>query len=81
MTTNGFEPQIVAFCCHYCAFAAADLAGSMRLGYPPNVLISKVPCTGRVDVLHLLRTFERGVDGVMVAGCLAEENFVLFASV
>ena len=70
MTTNGFEPRIVAFCCHYCAFAAADLAGSMRLRYPPNVLIVKVPCTGRVDVLHILRAFERGADGVFVAGCL-----------
>ena len=70
MTNNGFEPQIVAFCCNYCAFAAADLAGSMRLRYPPNVLIVKVPCTGRVDILHVLRAFERGVDGVMVAGCI-----------
>ena len=70
MTTNGFEPQIVAFCCHYCAFAAADLAGSMRLSYPPNVLISQLPCTGRMDVLHVVRAFERGVDGVIVAGCL-----------
>ena len=70
MTNNGFEPQIVAFCCNYCAFAAADLAGSMRLRYPSNVLIVKVPCTGRVDILHVLRAFERGVDGVMVAGCL-----------
>ena len=70
MTTNGFEPQIVAFCCHYCAFAAADLAGSMRLHYPPNILIIKLPCTGRVDLLHVLRAFERGADGVFVAGCL-----------
>jgi len=70
MTVNGFEPRIVAFCCHYCAFAAADLAGSMRLRYPPNILIVKVPCTGRVDVLHILRSFERGADGVFVAGCL-----------
>ena len=70
MTTNGFEPKLVAFCCHYCAFAAADLAGSMRLSYPPNVLVSEMPCTGRLDVLHVLRAFERGVDGVIVAGCL-----------
>lgn len=70
MSTNGFEPQIVAFCCHYCAFAAADLAGSMRLRYPSNILIIKLPCTGRIDLLHVLRAFERGVDGVMVAGCL-----------
>lgn len=63
-----FEPQILAFACHYCAYAAADLAGSMRLQYPPNVKIVYVPCTGRVDVIHLLRAFERGVDGVFVAG-------------
>lgn len=65
-----FEPQIIAYCCHYCAFAAADLAGVMRLQYPPNVKIIRVPCTGRVDVLHLLRAFEGGADGVFVAGCL-----------
>ncbi len=65
-----FEPKLVAFCCHYCAFAAADLAGSMRLSYPPNVKILKIPCTGRVDVGHLLKAFESGADGVYVAGCL-----------
>ncbi|MEE8443078.1 MAG: hydrogenase iron-sulfur subunit [Dehalococcoidia bacterium] len=70
MTTNDFEPQIIAFCCHYCAFAAADMAGSMRLRYPPNVVIIKLPCTGRMDILHVLHAFERGVDGVFVAGCL-----------
>ena len=63
-----FEPQIVAFACHYCAYAAADLAGSMRLQYPTNVKIIKLPCTGRVDALHLLRAFEDGADGVFVAG-------------
>jgi F420-non-reducing hydrogenase iron-sulfur subunit len=63
-----FEPQIVAFACHYCAYAAADLAGSMRLQYPTNVKIIKLPCTGRVDALHILRTFEDGIDGVFVAG-------------
>ncbi len=65
-----FEPKIVAFCCHYCAFAAADLAGSMRLSYPSNVKIVKIPCTGRVDVIHILKAFEKGADGVFVAGCL-----------
>ncbi len=69
-TETVFEPQIVAFCCHYCAFAAADLAGSMRLQYPPNVKIVKIPCTGRIDVIHLLKAFEQGADGVYVAGCL-----------
>jgi len=63
-----FEPQIVAFCCKYSAYAAADLAGSMRLSYPSNVKIIQVPCTGRVDIIHLLRAFEDGADGVYVAG-------------
>jgi F420-non-reducing hydrogenase iron-sulfur subunit len=63
-----FEPQILAFACHYCAYAAADLAGSMRLEYPANVKIVQVPCTGKVDALYLLRAFERGADGVLVAG-------------
>jgi len=63
-----FEPQILAFACHYCAYAAADLAGSMRVQYPPNVKIIHLPCSGKVDVIHLLRAFERGVDGVFVAG-------------
>lgn len=63
-----FEPQIVAFACHYCAYAAADLAGSMRLAYPTNVKVVQVPCTGKVDALYLLRAFERGADGVLVAG-------------
>lgn len=68
-----FEPKIVAFCCHYCAFAAADLAGVLRLRYPPNVHIIRLPCTGRVDSLYLLRALEMGVDGVLVAGCLEGE--------
>lgn len=65
---NEFEPQILAFACHYCAYAAADLAGSMRLSYPTNVKIVQLPCSGKVDVLYLLRAFERGADGVLVAG-------------
>ncbi|MEW6618442.1 MAG: hydrogenase iron-sulfur subunit [bacterium] len=70
MTNNNFEPEIVAFCCHYCAYGAADLAGSMRLNYPANVKIIKLPCTGKVDILYLLKAFEDGADGVYVAGCL-----------
>jgi coenzyme F420-reducing hydrogenase delta subunit len=63
-----FEPQILAYACKYCAYAAADLAGSMRLNYPANVKIIQVPCTGRVDIVHLLRAIEKGADGVYVAG-------------
>jgi len=64
------EPVILAFCCHYCAYAAADLAGSMRLEYPANVRVLKLPCTGKIEVDHILAAFERGVDAVIVAGCL-----------
>jgi len=65
-----FEPTIIAFCCQWCSYAAADLAGNMRIQYPANVRIVRVPCTGRVDTAHLLRTFEQGADGVFVSGCL-----------
>jgi coenzyme F420-reducing hydrogenase delta subunit len=68
-----FEPKIVAYCCNFCAFAAADLAGAMRLQYPPNVRIIKLPCTGKVDTLHLMKAFEEGADAVFVAGCLEGE--------
>jgi len=67
---ENFEPVIVAFCCHYCAYTAADMAGSQRLTYPPNVKIIRVPCSGKVDALHIIRAFEQGADGVYVAGCL-----------
>ncbi len=65
---EGWEPEILAFACHYCAFAAADLAGVMRLSYPGNVKIIRLPCTGKLDHSYLLRGFERGVDGIFVAG-------------
>jgi F420-non-reducing hydrogenase iron-sulfur subunit len=70
MTDNTFEPKIVAFCCHYCAYASADLAGSMRLQYPPGVRIIRTPCTGRLEVEYYMKAFENGADGVLVAGCL-----------
>jgi F420-non-reducing hydrogenase iron-sulfur subunit len=71
--SDTFEPRILAFCCKYCAYAAADLAGSMRLSYPTNIKVIQVPCTGRVDIIHLLRAIEDGADGVYVAGCLEGE--------
>jgi coenzyme F420-reducing hydrogenase delta subunit len=67
---ENFEPIIVAFCCHYCAYTAADMAGSKRLPYPPNVKIIRVPCSGKVDAIHIVKAFEQGADGVYVAGCL-----------
>jgi coenzyme F420-reducing hydrogenase delta subunit len=70
---SDYEPKIVAFCCDFCAFAAADLAGVMRLQYSPSVRIIKLPCTGKVDAIHLMKAFEDGADGVFVAGCLEGE--------
>lgn len=64
----GWEPSILAFACHYCAFAAADLAGVMRLSYPPNIKVIRLPCTGKLDNLYVLRGFERCIDGIFVAG-------------
>jgi hypothetical protein len=63
-----WEATILAFACHYCAFAAADLAGVMRLSYSPNVKIIRLPCTGKLDHSYVLRAFERGIDGIFVAG-------------
>ncbi len=63
-----WEPEILAFACHYCAFAAADLAGVMRLSYPTNVKIIRLLCTGKLDHIYILRAFERGIDGVFVTG-------------
>jgi len=67
---KNFEPEIIAFCCHYCAYTAADMAGSKRISYPPNVKIIRVPCTGKVDAIHIMTAFKNGADGVYVAGCL-----------
>ncbi|MEE9505822.1 MAG: hydrogenase iron-sulfur subunit [Thermoplasmata archaeon] len=64
-----FEPKILAFCCNWCAYSGADLAGTSRLQYPPNVKIVRVMCSGRVDPGHIFRAFETGVDGILVAGC------------
>lgn len=67
---SDFEPKIIAFCCQYCSYSAADLAGSMRLQYPTNVEVVLLPCTGRMDIIHVLKAFESGADGVYAAGCL-----------
>ncbi len=64
-----FEPQIVAFCCNWCTYAAADLAGTSRVHYPPNVRIVRVMCSSMVNPLYVLKAFEGGADGVLVAGC------------
>lgn len=63
-----YNPEIIAFCCHYCAYAAADLAGSMRLDYPASVKVVEMPCSGKVDPIYILKALEDGADGVLVAG-------------
>jgi len=64
-----YEPKIVAFCCNWCSYAGADLAGTTRIQYPPNVRIIRVMCSGRVDPTFVLKAFALGADGVIVAGC------------
>jgi F420-non-reducing hydrogenase iron-sulfur subunit len=66
---NGFEPKIAAFCCNWCAYAGADLAGISRFQYPSNVLIMRVLCSGMTDPGFVLRALEKGMDGVLIAGC------------
>ena len=63
------EPKIIAFVCNWCTYAGADLAGTSRLKYAPNVRIVRFPCTGRIDYQLVLKAFENGADGVIVSGC------------
>lgn len=64
-----WKPKVVAFCCNWCSYAGADLAGISRLKQPANMRIIRVPCSGRVNPLYILRAFQKGADGVLVAGC------------
>lgn len=70
---SAFTPRIVSFCCHYCSYGAADLAGTSKMSYPVNVEIIRVPCSGRVDPLHVIEALRDGADGVMVTGCLKDQ--------
>jgi len=64
-----WEPKIVAFLCNWCSYAGADLAGVGRIQYPPNTRTIRVPCSGRVNPLFILRALQNGADGVLVSGC------------
>jgi coenzyme F420-reducing hydrogenase delta subunit len=64
-----FEPTIIAFVCNWCTYTAADLAGTARLGYPPNVRLIRVMCTGMVDPKYVIKAFLEGTDAVLVSGC------------
>lgn len=69
MSNENFEPKIVGFLCNWCSYRAADLAGSARIKYAPNVRIIRVMCSGRVDPSFVFKALAQGADGVMIAGC------------
>ena len=66
---DGFEPRILAFVCNWCAYAGADLAGTSRVQYPPNVRIIRQMCSGAVDPVYVLKALMEGIDGVLIGGC------------
>ncbi len=71
--TNGaaqeWQPKILAFCCNWCTYAGADLAGLNRMEYPADIRLLRVPCSGRVNPQYVLKAYQNGVDGVLVCGC------------
>ena len=69
MAVAEFEPRIIGFLCNWCSYAGADLAGTSRTSYPSNIRIIRVPCSGRVDPLFIVKAFQMGADGVLIAGC------------
>jgi F420-non-reducing hydrogenase iron-sulfur subunit len=69
MNNNGFEPRIVAFLCNWCSYTGADLAGTSRLQYPPNVRVIRTMCSGAVDPVYVLKPLIEGIDGVLIGGC------------
>lgn len=64
-----YQPKVIGFLCNWCSYAGADMAGTSRMDYPYNIRIIRVPCSGRVDPLFVLKCFQRGADGVLVSGC------------
>jgi len=68
MNDHPFEPRILAFLCNWCAYAAADLTGVSRIQYPPNLRVIRVMCSATVSTHHVIKAFQRGVDGVFVGG-------------
>ena len=66
---QNWEPKILAFLCNWCSYAGADLAGTSRIQYPPNIRVIRVPCSGRVNPLFIIKALQTGVDGVLVSGC------------
>lgn len=67
--TDGFEPKIIGFCCNWCAYAGADLAGISRIQYPSNLRMIRVMCSGAIEVTYILEALQKGADGVFIGGC------------
>ena len=65
----GYQPKVVGFLCNWCSYAGADMAGTSRSTYPPNIRIIRVPCSGRIDPLLVVKSLQLGADGVLIAGC------------
>lgn len=72
-SATAFQPRIVAFVCQYCGYAAVDLAGTLQRPYPASLRVVRLPCSGKLDALHVLRAFEEGADGVCLVAC-TEDN-------
>ena len=64
-----FEPNIIGFLCNWCSYAGADLAGTSRIQYPPNIKIIRVMCSGRIEPVFILESLKKGADGVLISGC------------
>jgi len=64
-----WQPKILAILCNWCSYAGADLAGVSRLQYPPNIRVVRIPCSGRVDPLFIMKSLQSGFDGVLISGC------------
>lgn len=69
MSSDRFEPRIIAFLCNWCSYAGADLAGISRIQYPPNVRVIRVMCSGRIDPTFVIKALNDGADGVLIGGC------------
>jgi len=67
--TKSWEPKILAFLCNWCSYAGADLAGTSRIQYPPNIRVIRVPCSGRINPLFIIKALQIGADGVLISGC------------
>ncbi|MBS3899229.1 MAG: hydrogenase iron-sulfur subunit [Dethiobacter sp.] len=67
--SENFEPNVVAFLCNWCSYAGADLAGTSRIEYPPNLNVIRVMCSGRVNPMFVVNALQQGADGVLVSGC------------